>query len=208
MRADPNGQISLLEEHLRRLARSASLLGFEYPGDASVRALLAQTLTGEQAPTQNRRVRLLLSPTGSLSVTVAPLPDLAQPQRLAVSAIILPSDNPWLRHKTTHRPWYQAATAWLESHPGVFDLVYCNERGEVCEGSRSNVFAQIEGRWVTPPLTSGLLAGVQRQRLMASEPIEEAVLRLDDLQRAQTLRLSNALRGWFDVELDLTLRGG
>ena len=37
-----------------------------------------------------------------------------------------------------------------------------NTRGEVCEGTGSNVFLVIHGRLVTPPLASGCLAGITR----------------------------------------------
>lgn len=207
MRADGASRVDLLDWHCKRLRRSARALGFHYPGDDAIREAVATRLAMHLAATGSRRVRLLLSADGGLSITVAPLPELAPMQRVAPATTTLPSGSPWLHHKTTHRPWYDNAMSWLEAHPGVFDLIYCNERGEICEGSRSNVYAHLAGRWVTPPLTCGLLDGVQRQQLMATEPIEEQILHFEDLKKAQALRLSNALRGWFDVQLDLTLQG-
>jgi len=77
-----------------------------------------------------------------------------------------------------------------------------NERGEVCEGSRTNVYVLQNGTWLTPPVSCGLLPGAKRAELLDNEEVEEAVLTLADLQGATGLRLSNALRGWFDVALD------
>jgi branched-chain amino acid aminotransferase len=37
-----------------------------------------------------------------------------------------------------------------------------NTRGEICEGTGSNVFLVFKGRLVTPPLSSGCLPGITR----------------------------------------------
>jgi 4-amino-4-deoxychorismate lyase len=211
MRADRSGRIALLALHFDRLEKSAHALGHVYPGRAAIEAALSEKLNakpteGPDNEATELRVRLLLAPTGELSVTTAPLPRLLEPQRVALSTTILPSGSVWLQHKTTHRPWYQSAMAWIDEHPGFFDLIYLNERGEVCEGSRSSIYAKINGQWITPPTSCGLLGGVQRRALLDHEAIAQAVLYPDDLVRAQGLRLSNALRGWFDVFLDTSIK--
>lgn len=71
----------------------------------------------------------------------------------------LRSSEPLLRYKTTHRPWYTKTIEWLPSHPHLFDLLYLNERGELCEGSRSNVYLRLGAHWYTPPVDCGCLPG-------------------------------------------------
>jgi len=110
------------------------------------------------------------------------------------------ADTLWLRHKTTHRPWFDAATAWLADHPDHFDLIFANEHGHLCEGSRSNVYLLLDGEWCTPPATCDLLPGVQRAQILADGRAVERTLTRKDWHRAQGVRLSNALRGWFGVE--------
>ena len=106
----------------------------------------------------------------------------------------------WLRHKTTHRPWYESATQWLGSHPDIFDVLFWNENGEMCEGSRSNLYMQAgNGKWLTPPLEAGVLPGVQRQALLQAGLAEEAPVRRDDFLQAKGIRISNGLRGWCDA---------
>jgi 4-amino-4-deoxychorismate lyase len=113
----------------------------------------------------------------------------------------LDSTQPLLRHKTTHRPWYDDVTNWLASHPGVFDAILANERGELCEGSRTNLYLLLGGKWFTPPVSCGCLPGVQRAALLDEGLVEERLLYEDDLSRARGIRLSNALRGWMSVTL-------
>ena len=45
---------------------------------------------------------------------------------------------------------------------GAGECLFANERGEVCEGTGSNIFIVRNGRLETPPLNSGCLGGVTR----------------------------------------------
>jgi 4-amino-4-deoxychorismate lyase len=93
----------------------------------------------------------------------------------------------------------------LGQHPSFFDLIYLNEKSQLCEGSRSNIYLKFDSQWLTPPLPSGLLGGVQRLGLLQTAQVKEATLSQSDLLEATQWRLSNALRGWFDVQLDLSV---
>ena len=71
------------------------------------------------------------------------------------------SSKKLLFHKTTCREEYDQAWQLAETQ-GAFDMLFCNERGELTEGGRSNVFVKIKDRYWTPPVSSGLLPGVMR----------------------------------------------
>src|SRR5690606_22130664 len=104
---------------------------------------------------------------GTFTLTASPLSTTAQPVRIALQPTALQAELFWLRHKTTHRPWYDEAGLWLDQHPGYFDVVFCDDQDQVLEGSRSNVYIQDPaGHWLTPPPSRGLLPGVQRQALL------------------------------------------
>ncbi|MCC2594922.1 aminotransferase class IV [Pusillimonas sp. MFBS29] len=200
MRVEPGGAIPLLAGHIRRLNATCLALEYTSPGMALDTAL-RQHAAGLDS-TKSHRLRLLLSQDGSYTLTSAALPDTPQPVLLAMQAEALQADHHWLRHKTTHRPWYDATQAWLTENPAFFDIVYCNVRDEVCEASRSNVYIQdASGRWLTPPLSCGLLPGVQRQVLLDRGLVAEAVISRRDFLEAPAIRVSNALRGWLDAVL-------
>src|SRR5690606_875709 len=147
-------------------------------------------------------LRLLVNRDGSFSLTSNPLAPTPQPVRLALHRDALQADAFWLQHKTTRRPWYDEAQHWLASHADYFDVVFCNAQEQVCEGSRSNVYVQDNaGRWLTPPLSCGLLPGVQRQALLGQGLASEAAISRRDLLDAPAVRVSNALRGWLDAVL-------
>jgi para-aminobenzoate synthetase component 1 len=208
MHADPAGHIELLEIHLDRLTSSAKELSFQSLSRETLRERIATKLGAslKQASTPcDLRVRLLLPATGELSLEIAPLPALQGIPKIALSSVVLDSKHPLLQHKTTFRPWYTEATTWLAKHPDFFDLIFLNEYNELCEGSRSNIYIQKNGEWVTPALPSGLLGGVYRRHLMDTHQIKEGTLTRADLENpAAIIRLSNGLRGWFDVQFDTT----
>jgi 4-amino-4-deoxychorismate lyase len=212
MKADAADMIALLPYHLRRLKQSARALGYRYPSDdaviTAIKVALDQTSTATNMPS-GTRLRLLLSPLGQLVIQTAPLPALQGVPWIALTQLRLESAEPLLQHKTTHRPWYEAATQWLAQHPDYFDLIFLNEKGELCEGSRSNIYVLRNGVWLTPPLASGLLGGVLRTQLLDTHQVEEAILTPSDLTADKaSIRLSNALRGWFDVQISPSILPG
>src|SRR5690606_6755949 len=151
---------------------------------------------------QAHRLRLLVNQDGTFSLTASPLAPTPEPVRLSLHPDALQADTFWLRHKTTRRPWYDAAQRWLVEHPDYFDVVFCNTQSQACEASRSNVYVQdTAGRWLTPSLACGLLPGVQRQALLDQGLVSEAAISRQDLLDAPALRVSNALRGWLDAVL-------
>ena len=196
---DAQRRMPLLARHLKRLEASCKALDYAWAGPAVEADILVAALA-LSAPGPHR-LRLLVARDGGRSIQTAPLPPLPAVQEVMLAPEALRSSEPLLRYKTTHRPWYTKTIEWLPSHPHLFDLLYLNERGELCEGSRSNVYLRLDGDWYTPPVDSGCLPGVQRAELLDTGNVSERVLTLADLHAADEIRLSNALRGWFKVTL-------
>ena len=170
-----------LAGHLARLAGAAGAFGWSCAGAEA--ALAAAVRPGQAA-----RVRLTLSADGSLAVTTAALPPSPPVWRLGLAAARLHSADPWLRVKSTRRAAYDAARAALAD--GLDEVLFLNERGEVCDGTITTLFFDRGEGLRTPPLASGLLPGVLRAELAAPEE----VLRAADLPRVR-LWVGNALRG-------------
>ena len=172
-----------LAGHLARLTGSAAALGYACD-PAAVQAALP-------APATPARVRLTLGPGGDTEVTQAPLPPARAEWRLALAPARLHSSDPWLQVKSTRRAVYDSARAALPD--GVEELIFQNERGEVCEGTITNLFFDRGQGMCTPPRASGLLPGVLRAGLIAQGCREELLL-AEDLPRVR-LWVGNALRG-------------
>ena len=202
-------ELPLLGRHLMRLKATADALGFGWPGQANIERAIRHAVSEKANGQGDWRVRLLVSRQGEIRVQATVLQSLAKALCVAVAAERLRSDELLLRFKTTYRPWYASATAWLAEHPEYFDLLFVNEHGVLCEGSRSNIYVFRDGAWCTPPVSAGLLGGVMRSQLLESGRAVEADLSADDLLRpGAQIRLSNGLRGWFDVRLCQTAGDG
>jgi 4-amino-4-deoxychorismate lyase len=107
---------------------------------------------------------------------------------VGLAAQPLSSSDPWLGIKSTRRTAYDRARAALP--PGLDEVVFANERAEVCDGSITTLFFDRGAGMRTPPLASGLLPGVLRAELACPED----VLLVRDLPHVR-LWLGNALRG-------------
>ncbi|NOX64155.1 MAG: aminodeoxychorismate synthase component I [Chloroflexi bacterium] len=191
----------LLAEHLDRLEKSAAYFLFPF-NRAAVRARLLALAAS--LPLRDHKVRLLISQNGSIRVEadpIAPIPGAGKPWRVGLAAQPVDSSNPFLYHKTTHRAVYEQA---LANRPDCDEVILWNERGEITEATRANVVVRLDDRLYTPPLKSGLLAGVFRNHLLASGMIQERKIEKDDLWRAQEVCLINSVRRWMPVEAVLT----
>jgi para-aminobenzoate synthetase/4-amino-4-deoxychorismate lyase len=120
------------------------------------------------------------------------------PARVALTVEAVDSAEPLLRHKTTWRPWYDGV---LEQHPGCLDVIFCNERGEVTEGTVHNVVVERDGRLVTPPVECGLLPGTLRAELLERGVLTEGVVTRQELRAVRRLWLINSVRGWRRLRL-------
>ena len=162
--------------HLARLRRSAGLLGWECPEVAP------------EGPDHPARLRLTLDGQGRVEWMVAPLPPVKAKWRVGLAEERLRSDDPWLQVKSTRREVYDRARASLTE--GLDEVLFLNERGEVCDGTITTVFFDRGQGMRTPPLSSGLLPGVLRAELGCAEE----VLSAEDLSKVR-LWVGNALRG-------------
>ena len=91
-------------------------------------------------------------------------------------------------------------TAKQGAPAGVLDVLLHNEEGQLCEFTIGNLLLQLDGVIYTPPIACGLLPGVLRAQLLAQGAVQERVLWLSDLQRAEGIWLINSVRGCVPVQ--------
>lgn len=189
------GRARNLDYHLRRLRGSAQALGFALDEATLMQALGAHLATLPSQ--QNFRLRLDLHHDGRMTLQHAAIAALPPgPARLLLSASPVPAQEAaLLQHKTSLRTAYDTAIQKAVAHH-AFDTVFVNDRGEVCEGARSTLLVQRDGRWYTPALDCGVLQGVMRMRMLQRYPaITEKTLPLQEVLSAQSLLVCSALRG-------------
>lgn len=202
------GQVFALSRHLRRLHRSASGLGLVAPDLDLVRAGVAAVLQAHHLPFGRLRITMTAGPgpLGSARADVAPTYVVlaASVDRPAPSTSVALA--PWVRNerspvvglKTTSYAENVVALAYAQQR-GASEALMANTRGELCEGTGSNVLLVLDGELVTPPLSSGALAGITRELVLewaAREglAITERPVALAELAVAQEVALTSSTR--------------
>ena len=181
-----------LDRHLARLERTCAELGFGC--DVSeVLAALNPVAGGA------KRLRLTIGQDGSPEVTIAGIAPNPALWRVTISDHRLDPADKWLRLKTTKRALYDASRANLPV--SVDEIIFCNTRGELCEGTISNLFVDFGGGLLTPALSCGLLPGILREEMLENGDCREAVLIQSDLSFAKRMFAGNSLRGLIPLQL-------
>ena len=178
--------------HLERVHESARF--FAIPLDISRLRQEMINAASRQQLLCRRRVRCLIDQRGRFTIQFFPHPPEqgGKPVRVALAPQPVHSSDVTLRHKTDRRRRY---TELLEQCPHADDVLLYNERGEITESTIANVVVFLKGKWLTPPLECGLLPGTMRRRLLDCGRIQEQVVTLEDIHKAQ-IYLLNSLRGW------------
>ncbi|GAA1069019.1 aminodeoxychorismate lyase [Kitasatospora nipponensis] len=198
-----DGQPFALTRHLERLARSAAGLGLPAPDLDAVRKGCQSVVEATPLPLGRLRITYTggLSPLGSdrgdapPTLVVAIGAAAVRPQTTAVSTVA------WTRNehsavaglKTTS--YAENVVALAHAHrAGASEALFANTAGHLCEGTGSNVFVVLGGRLLTPPLSSGCLAGITRALVAEWCGAEEAELPYDVLREADEVLLTSTLR--------------
>jgi branched-chain amino acid aminotransferase len=190
--------------HLARLRRSLAGLGIVLATDDGE---LATTMAAVIEANGLGSGRLRLTVTGGISplgsdrgvagptvlVATAPLPRW----EASTEAVTVP----WPRNersavaglKTTSYAENVVALDLAHGH-GASEAIFANTVGQLCEGTGSNIFVGLGGRLLTPPLSSGCLAGVTRELVCELVDVEEADLAVEELTTVDEAFLTSSTR--------------
>jgi branched-chain amino acid aminotransferase len=202
------GRPFALTRHLERLERSATGLGLPLPDHDLVRRAVAEV--AEAWGDSLGRVRILWTagpgPLGSDAAwgpgtLVVAASAVGAPRAVAVTVV------PFTRNersavaglKTISYAENVRALAWARERGGD-EAIFGNTRGELCEGTGTNVFVEADGALLTPPLDSGCLAGVTRAVVIewareAGVEVREEALPLAAVHEAEHVALTSSTRG-------------
>ncbi|HUP74425.1 MAG TPA: aminotransferase class IV [Acidimicrobiales bacterium] len=177
--------------HLQRLHGSAGIVGIEIDTtlvEDGVDAVLSRW--GSRAG----RLRITATAGGAVIVSADAVVEVAATATVVVA--------PWPRNERSplasakHTAYADNVLAFAYARDlGATEALFLNTRDEVCEGSRTNIFAVCDGQLVTPPQSAGCLPGVTRALVLEYGGAVEATLDLPQLMAASEAFLTSALRG-------------
>lgn len=187
----------LLDRHLGRLADSAGYFDFSLDIPQIRKTLQEAASAFDRRP---QRVRLLADSQGRLEIQAECLAaeEPVVPARVKLAAEPVNAADVFLYHKTTRRQVYESA---LRSRPDCDDVLLWNERGELTESTIANVVVEMDGALFTPPVSSGLLPGTFRARLLEEGRIHERVVPVAELKACRKIYLINSVRKWREASL-------
>jgi branched-chain amino acid aminotransferase len=198
-----DGTVFAVRRHLERLARSAAALGLTVPSAEVLRAALRHVMDGNGLTDARLRITVTggPSPLGS-DRGAGPTTAIVAAGALTVwpptTAVVL---APWPRNersalagvKSTSYAENVVALAWARERDAG-EALLANTAGNLCEGTGSNVFVVLDGRLVTPPLSSGCLAGVVRSLLVEGGLADEDDIPISALADVEEAFLTSSTR--------------
>ena len=199
-----DGRPFATRRHLDRLRRSAKGLELRIPfGDDELRAAMAEVLASYSLPLARVRVTVTggKAPLGSdrgedPATVVVAVGHLKGSDPTAAVCVV-----PWPRNergamagiKTTSYAENVKALAYAKERDCA-EAIFETTTGLLCEGTGSNVFVAIDDRLLTPPLSSGCLAGVTRDLVLEVTDAVEADVPMEAFRHADEVFLTSTGR--------------
>jgi branched-chain amino acid aminotransferase len=152
-----DGKPWALSRHMRRAVNSSAKEKIALPSEDLVRESIATLLTAEDHPTGLLRVSF--DATGNWAAVHLPYTEVISAAKVGIHPVELVFEGvPVKSYPYNHR------LEILEQARinGFDEALVTSSDGKICEGAVTNVLLKIAGRWCTPPLSDGVLAGVMR----------------------------------------------
>jgi branched-chain amino acid aminotransferase len=183
-----DNKIFELGRHMRRALDAAEKKSISLPNEELIRSAIAKLLAVE--PHAIGRLRLLFSSDRFVAVHQR-YEEITLPAKLIV--ISDPSEVEGITIKTF--PYQHRLDLLDKARSQGFDEIIClNTDLEVTEGAVSNFIFRIDGKWVTSPLSSGILPGVQRGIVIERCGVGVQIIRRADLARADAAFVVSSLK--------------
>ena len=192
-----NGEIKFLDKHIRRMKSAADYFLFRFQMKKIMKRI--ENSISDLDQKQIKKIKLLLNKWGKIKIEISDLSESFDKVSVIISQNKISSTDRFRYFKTTNRNLYDEEYEMYKSK-GLYEVLYLNEKNELAEGSRSNIFLKKDNQWFTPPLNSGALPGVYRKFFNENNiNTSEKNIKMEDLLNADGLTLTNVLRGEIKV---------
>ena len=146
---------------MRRALNSARRNDQPFPNEDLIRSAVAETITANPYPIG--RLRLLFGLDGYFCITHQEYLEIETAANLGIRDLKADVLTP-----VEKRYPYTQNLQMLEAAKGAGfdDYVLVNREGFITETAIANLVFQLDGQWITPPLSDGVLPGVMRALLV------------------------------------------
>ena len=201
-----NGIPVFFEDHYRRLTYSAKELEMPFPVEQDeFKSWIISVLKANKL--SSARVKIIISKKTddkfNVFILASQIEESQSSYSLLAQRLSRDSNSISFRHKTTSRAdSYVAYRKAIEN--GFHDALYVNEKNELIECTRANIFLVMEDKIITPLLESGILSGVTRSKIIEiakkeNIEIEEKNVHSLYLNKAKAVFITSAIKGIMPV---------
>jgi len=186
----PPNKALFLKEHISRLKHGCKVCQINRDIDFEEvdKFLENNTFSTEQT------LRLIVTPEQGLYIFAEAYLERAEHTSLAVSHCWRVESSSPLNAFKSFNYLSKYLSCQQARHKGYEDALLINEREEIVESSRANIFLQKkDGSWLTPSTDCGALPGIIRDKLLMLLSAQEDIIKLDQLSEFQHIILSNSM---------------
>ena len=183
-----DGQIFGLHRHHCRAKEAAASLGFEILSEDEVRTATEEVIS--KADYALARLRLKFNRNGQLGIDYEPYEEPLTPAKL----MIFDRRNPDFQLRFKEYPYKNYQILEFAKAQGFDDAILIAPDDQVAETSMATLALQIDGQWITPPLSAGILNGVVRALCIESDLLQVRKVMSNELDKVESALLLSSLR--------------
>lgn len=166
---------AFLKRHLDRMKQGSKFLSIPFPSGEDIKSAVEEAIRRSNLTDAYVKVCLLSSgPTkfyeqavkSHVLVVVRSYESSKERMRAHIASFKRNSSSPLLRVKSLNYLENVLARREAQDH-GCDEAIFLNERGEIAEGSSTNIFWVKENVLYTPAVDCGLLPGITREALIS-----------------------------------------
>lgn len=199
-----NGKPLFLEQHLNRIEKAADFLGL---GSRRQRGLTEEKIEEyldmyDISLKKHEALKVILSAENMFfQMRNNPYVEESYTQglRAEISKVRRNETSPLVYHKTLNY-----GDCILEKRAamaaGIHEMIFINTKGQISEGTVSNIFFVRKNTVYTPQLSCGLLPGILRSYIMERFPVTETIIYPDELMYYDECFVTNSLMGIMPVK--------
>jgi branched-chain amino acid aminotransferase len=184
-----SGLAYAFSRHLDRAQKSALIAHLELPSTALIESAVNELLIAE--PLKNGLLRISFDKNGSWAAVHLPY------EPLTTSAKVRIHPQPLVSHGESIKSYpYADRLAILQEAKslGFDEAIVTSTEGFICEGAVSNIIFLVDGEWITPPTSDGVLPGIMRGLVLEYCDVKVASLGTSQIDMVESAILLSSLR--------------
>ena len=200
-----NTQPVALTRHIKRLVHSLNTIGIEFDKEDLLKKAINEVISANKSLGEVMRMRITytsgVGPLGSdrtkdnFTLVVAVSSESIWPDTALVITVSDPrNDKSILAGSKTTSYAQNAALLSVAKKQGAHEAIMPNTKGELCEGTGSNIFVVKDGQVMTPPLSGGCLGGITRALVIKWFDVKEVDLPMSVLRDVDEAFLTSSTR--------------